>query len=158
MSFHPNSRNGAPPHWLIYAGVLCLVLTFCACPQEDIPPDPAPGEDLQGTTLKDPTKSGLVVLEVGDSAYTNADFLRYLEMTAGDEFVSLTPEALSRLFDDFVDEMILLAGARIAGFELSEEEKHDYLDRLQRDLPDFQSDAVTSASIRMKPEQFVSMD
>lgn len=30
--------------------------------------------------------------------------------------------------------------------------------RLQGELPDFESDAITSASIRMRPEQFVSMD
>jgi hypothetical protein len=30
--------------------------------------------------------------------------------------------------------------------------------RLRRELPDFESDAITSASIRMKPEQFISIE
>ena len=42
-----------------------------------------------------------------------------------------TPPALSRLFDDFCDEKILLSQARASGVVLSDEERSDYLEKLR---------------------------
>ena len=140
MDLLPKHKNGACPY-LLCVGVLCLVLTLMACQKADKPQGPVPVENSKESSLMDPAKSGLIILEVAELSYSNATFLHYLEITAGDDYLSLDTEAFSRLFDDFVDERILLEGARSGGFELSDEEKHDYLDRLQRDLPSEEREA-----------------
>jgi parvulin-like peptidyl-prolyl isomerase len=72
---------------------------------------------------------GRPVLRVEKSEFVNADFRGYLEATAGDAG-GLPEESLSRLFDRFVDEKILLEAARARGISLSEDEKKEYLARL----------------------------
>jgi peptidyl-prolyl cis-trans isomerase C len=72
---------------------------------------------------------GRPVLRVEKSEFVNADFRGYLEATAGDAG-GLPEESLSRLFDRFVDEKILLEAARARGISLSEDEKREYLARL----------------------------
>ncbi|MFC2156596.1 peptidylprolyl isomerase [Acidobacteriota bacterium] len=140
MDFLPKYKTGTS-HYLLGIGVLCLALTLMVCQKADKPQGPDPAESSQESSLKDPAKSDLIILEVAELTYSNAIFLHYLEITAGDDYLSLDPEALSRLYDDFVDERILLEGARSGGLELSDEEKHDYLDRLQRDLPSEEREA-----------------
>jgi len=76
--------------------------------------------------LTDPAKKGGVILEIEGTVYTNADFDKYVRNTVGERSGPLTPPALSRLFDDFVDEKILLKGARGQGIVLAEEEKDGY--------------------------------
>jgi len=77
----------------------------------------------------------LAILEIDETRYTNADFIHALSVLAGSDAAALDEETVSRLYDDFCDEKILLAGAALEGLALTEEEKHDYLDRLQRDIP-----------------------
>lgn len=72
---------------------------------------------------------GRPVLEIEDREYYNADLRAYLEAT-GAEAKGLPAESLSRLFDRFVDEMILLRAARERGIVLGEDEKREYLARL----------------------------
>ncbi|OGD17080.1 MAG: hypothetical protein A2V76_07830 [Candidatus Aminicenantes bacterium RBG_16_63_14] len=75
---------------------------------------------------------GRPVLRVEKSEFYNADFRAYLEATGADA-KGLPPESLSRLYDRFVDEMILLGAARERGISLTEDEKKEYLARLAVD-------------------------
>lgn len=75
---------------------------------------------------------GRPVLRVETSEFVNADFRAYLEATSGGA-KGLPAESLSRLFDRFVDEKILLEAARERGISLSEDEKKEYVARLAID-------------------------
>jgi parvulin-like peptidyl-prolyl isomerase len=75
---------------------------------------------------------GRPVLRVEKSEFVNADFRSYLEAT-GAEAKGLPAESLSRLFDRFVDEKILLEAARERGIVLSEDEKKESLARFAVD-------------------------
>jgi hypothetical protein len=72
---------------------------------------------------------GRAVLRVEKSEYFNADFRAYVEATGADP-KGLAAESLSRLFDRFVDEKILLEAARERGISLTEDEKKEYLAKL----------------------------
>ena len=72
---------------------------------------------------------GRPVLRVEKSEFTNADLRAYLEATGADA-KGLPSESLSRLFDRFVDEMVLLEAARERGITLTEDEKKEHLARL----------------------------
>jgi parvulin-like peptidyl-prolyl isomerase len=75
---------------------------------------------------------GRPVLRVEKREYYNADLRGYLEATGADA-KGLPAESLSRLFDRFVDEMILLEAARERGIALTEDEKREYLAKLAVD-------------------------
>ncbi len=71
---------------------------------------------------------GRPVLRVESRELHNADFRAYLAAVgAGDK--GLPDESLSRLFDRFVDETVLLEAARARGIVLTEDEKKEYLAR-----------------------------
>jgi len=72
---------------------------------------------------------GSPVLRVEKNEFNNADFRAYLE-AAGAAARGLPAESLSRLFDRFVDDAILLEAARQRGISLSEDEKKEYLAKL----------------------------
>jgi len=69
--------------------------------------EPAGGRSNSETN--DPRETENVVLSVEDESYTQADFSSYLAKTAGDEASELSEAVLSRLFDSFVEERLLLA-------------------------------------------------
>ena len=69
---------------------------------------------------------GRPILRVEKNEFYNGDLRAYLEAT-GAEAKGLPAESLSRLYDRFVDEMILLEAARERGITLSEDEKKEYL-------------------------------
>jgi len=75
---------------------------------------------------------GRPVLRVEKSEFANSDFRAYLDATGADA-KGLPVESLSRLFDRFVDEKILLEAARERGIVLSEDEKKEFLARLAVD-------------------------
>jgi parvulin-like peptidyl-prolyl isomerase len=75
---------------------------------------------------------GRPVLRIEKSEFVNADFRAYLEATDADA-KGLPAESLSRLFDRFVDEKILLEAARERGIVLSEDEKKESLARFAVD-------------------------
>jgi parvulin-like peptidyl-prolyl isomerase len=74
-----------------------------------------------------------VILKVSDSFYFNSDFEKYLLSIAGQEFKNLSVSSLSRLFDDFIDEKILLQAARDKEISLTVEEQKEYLAKLTRE-------------------------
>jgi parvulin-like peptidyl-prolyl isomerase len=74
-----------------------------------------------------------VILRISDSFYFNSDFEKHLLSIAGQEYKSLSVSSLSRLFDDFVDEKILLQAARDQEISLTIEEQKEYLAKLTRE-------------------------
>ena len=91
---------------------------------------------------------GRPVLRIAEREFSNADLRAYLGAT-GAETKGLPAESLSRLFDRFVDEMILLEAARTRGISLSEDEKTEYLARLAVEPVDA---AGSEGSGRVPPE------
>lgn len=73
------------------------------------------------------------VLNVEGSEYMVSDFDRYVRANAGTG--KLSDLSLSRLFDKFVEEKLLLEGARREGISLTLEEKKDYLAKLAYESP-----------------------
>jgi parvulin-like peptidyl-prolyl isomerase len=84
--------------------------------------------------LDDPEKQKETILEVEGAAYSNSDFTKYLRSSVGDNLDTLTAAALSRLFDEFVEEKILLKRAQNEGTSLTDEEKGAYLAKLKSTL------------------------
>jgi parvulin-like peptidyl-prolyl isomerase len=68
-----------------------------------------------------------VILEIEGKEYTNADFRRYLNVTTGQEFTSIAPEAQQELVLSFLEEKLLLEAAEDASVTLSDEESRKYL-------------------------------
>jgi len=88
------------------------------------------GSDDRANSL---VKKNHVILKVSDSFYVNSDFEKYLLSIAGQEYKILSLGSLSRLFDDFVDEKILLQAARDQEISLTVEEQKKYLAKLTRE-------------------------
>lgn len=82
--------------------------------------------------LIDPEKRNDPILVIGQSAFVNADFEKYLIKIAGDDYNTLPVETLSRLYDDFIDEKFLLEAAKMQQISLTKEEENIYLTRLAR--------------------------
>ena len=95
----------------------------------------SPGDPGAGASLADPQKKALVVLTVDTASYTNEDFSTYVRTTVGDGGNALTVPALSRLFDDFVDEKILLWQAQSKSVTLTDEERREYVERRRGAVP-----------------------
>lgn len=104
--------------------ILAAVLPGCRAS------DPAAEKPESGGL--DEKARGRTVLEISGTSYTNGDFDAFARTTVGDKRVALDAPALSRLFDGFCDEKILLFQARASGVVLSDEERSDYLDKLRR--------------------------
>jgi hypothetical protein len=73
------------------------------------------------------------ILKVEAREFTNDDFTSYLKAMGTEETKGLSSESLSRLFDRFVDEKILLEAARQRNITLTWEEKKNYLAKLAQD-------------------------
>lgn len=114
--------------WLVSLLISASLLSSVACRRQ------SPAGETEAFRLDDPEKQKEIVLEVEGTAYTNADFTKYLQDSVGDSLKSLTGAALSRLFDEFVDEKILLKRAQNEGVSLTEEEKAAYLAKLKSAL------------------------
>ena len=113
----------APAALLAVLPILGLLLA-AACGREE-----GQGPVSRVASLVENKLRGRPVLRVEKSEFVNADFRAYLEATSGGA-KGLPAESLSRLFDRFVDEKILLEAARERGISLSEDEKKEYVARL----------------------------
>ncbi len=107
-------------------GLLVLLLA-AACGREE-----GQGSVSRVAGLVQAKLRGRPVLRVEKSEFVNADFRAYLDATGADA-KGLPVESLSRLFDRFVDEKILLEAARERGIILSDDEKKESLARLAVD-------------------------
>ena len=109
--------------------VVCLALVACRRG-----PDSESGPEVGFSTAPDvqvaAEKKGLTVLVVEDRSFTNQDFIAYVEALGVGREAQLDAESLSRLFDRFVEEKLLLAAARKQGVTSTEAERQDYLEKL----------------------------
>ena len=106
---------------LAAAAGFVLLLAAAACGRDD-----GPGPVSRVAGLVQGTLRGHPVLRVEQDEFFNTDLKAYLEAT-GAEARGLPDESLSRLYDRFVDEMVLLAAARQRGISLTEEETKEAL-------------------------------
>ena len=113
---------GRDPAAAVMAALALLAVSACGRDQGRDPVSRVAGL-VQGTLR------GRPILRIEKSEFFNADFRSYLE-AAGADAKGLPAESLSRLYDRFVDEMILLESARARGIALSEDEKKEYLAKL----------------------------
>jgi len=74
------------------------------------------------------------VLEIEEIRYTLGDFMSYVRQINQDDG-HLPPEVLSELFNQFVEDKLILYSARKQNLELTEEEKQAFLRRVTRDYP-----------------------
>jgi hypothetical protein len=73
---------------------------------------------------------GLPVLQVESREFSNEDLMAYIRTNSGNDAKRLSADSLSRLFDRFVDDKILLEAARQRNMILTWEEKKAYLAKL----------------------------
>lgn len=71
-------------------------------------------------------KKGKIILTLEGKEYSEQDFYRYVERQVGKKAEDLTPAALSRLLDQFIEEKLWLEAARQAGISVSQEDKEAY--------------------------------
>ncbi len=111
--------------FLLFVGLLFILIVACEKQEsgEGAPTDPS------GALVK----NNSVVLRVSDSFYFNSDFEEYLLSIVGQEYKDLSVNSLSRLFDDFIDEKILLQAARDQDTSLTIDEQKEYLAKLTRE-------------------------
>lgn len=83
--------------------------------------------------LSEPEKKNSYILKVQDSIYFNSDFKKHVLLASGEEANSLSHDSLSRLFDDFIEEKILLEEARNRNISLTEEEQKQYVVKLSQE-------------------------
>ncbi len=111
---------------LALAAAVCLAAAACGR-GADQSPRPR-GADRALSQL-----DGRPVLQVEGAEFSNADLRSYLRSSGAEDIDSLPDESLSRLFDRFVDERILLEAARRRNITLDEDEKRAYLARMAAD-------------------------
>lgn len=105
-----------------YVSVLMLVLTMMlgGCKGHESDTSSADMDSVEA-------KKNYIILRVEDMVYFNADYMRFLKFSLGDEINTLSALSLSRLVDDFVEEKLLLAEAKKREIALTLEEKKEFL-------------------------------
>ena len=83
--------------------------------------------------LNKPDKQNSIILKTEDSFYLNSDFERYVSLTAGDN-LGMSSIILSRLYDSFIEEKILLQDIKNQDISLSDNEIKRYISSLSRQL------------------------
>ena len=111
--------------WMLCFGLLLACGLSC---RDQASPEGAAEESADSLR-----KKNSVILKVADSFYFNSDFEEYLLSIAGQEYKDLSVSSLSRLFDDFVDEKLLLRAAMDQKTSLTIDEQKDYLAKLTRE-------------------------
>jgi hypothetical protein len=106
--------------WRLRIFVMALIMLFHGCKGNESVQSPS-GLDTQEA------KENYIILRVEDTIYFNADFIRFLRLSLGDEYKTLSALSLSRLFDGFIEEKILLEEARNKEILLTWEEKKRFL-------------------------------
>ncbi|MGB8953194.1 MAG: peptidyl-prolyl cis-trans isomerase [Candidatus Aminicenantales bacterium] len=122
-----NECKQKPANYFLLPGVLLSVFALWGIRLE------ASGEhpSLENAISK---KKDKVILEIGNSSYSSSDFDNYVHSIIGEEENDLAAPALSRLFDKFVEEKLLLKRAQDQKIILTEEEKKIYLSKLKSEF------------------------
>ena len=111
------------------------------------------GDSQEDASLSYPVEefrsANTIILTVEESSYYTNDFENYIRSIVGSAKEDLTEDSLSRIFDKFVDEKILLQASRNQGLFHTSEEERDHLTRLRsqfwhedRDLDDFDTQII----------------
>ena len=109
---------------LVAAGV-CIASLAPACG----PKDRAGGTDASTRTV--PVDESRLVLQVGRDSYSLGDFSRYIQEVVGTAEPELNVASLSRLYDRFIEEKILLRAAGDKGITILPEDKQAYLEETE---------------------------
>jgi hypothetical protein len=147
-------QNKGVRRFLLWTAILALASGWPACSSKKKAPAPA-------SLLGSPSEPGPVVLQVGSMAYRTADFVRYVDISIGQGGRKLGALALSQLFDEFVDDKLLLQAAVSANVSLSPGEKDEFLKKLREEgwTAEEESAALGSdegpLSDRLKVEKYV---
>lgn len=107
--------------WMLL-GMFILLFSNCKVPDAQ--------ERTSVFDLSDSQSMNSSILEIENTLYSNSDFEKYIRATLGDDQESLTVVSLSRLFDNFIEEKLLLQAARRINMALTEREKQEYLEKL----------------------------
>ncbi len=105
---------------------LASALLIAACKRDEKAPNPV----SRAVTLVQGKLKGGPVLRVESREFTNDDLADYVRSTGGSDARKLSTDSLSRLFDRFVDEKILLEAAHRRNMTLTWEEKKAYLAKI----------------------------
>lgn len=105
-----------------------VVFALAACGRED---DKGPVERITGF-VQAKLKPG-PILKVEAKEFTNQDFQAYLKAMGAGEAADLSPESLSRLFDKFVDDKLMLEAARRLNISVTWDEKKNYIAKRARE-------------------------
>lgn len=105
-----------------------------------------PSEASKDFSLQDPQKKNSIILKVEDSFYFNTDFEGYIRSSVGENQADLTILSLSRLYDRFVDEKILLQVVKKQGISLTPEEKKEYLAKFEQGFKPEKRETTTEES------------
>jgi hypothetical protein len=112
--------------FIFLTGFFLFLFTYCG------------GKDTkkgsEGVDLGDAEKRDNIIMTVEDSIYFNSDFKKYVSVIFGDDLSDLTVISLSRLFDNFMEEKILLQAAKNKNISLTWQEKEEYLAKLSDEL------------------------
>jgi len=109
--------------YLLAAGLMLCFFPSCGSGKT------GPGD--ASATPAERQKMNRVVLQVAGVNFTNEDFDRYVRAMVGEKSSAFSPPALSRLFDDFVEEKIFFKRAQNQGITLTGDEKAGYMSRLE---------------------------
>ncbi|HEK85240.1 MAG TPA: hypothetical protein ENO29_02645 [Candidatus Aminicenantes bacterium] len=82
----------------------------------------------------DSKKASLPVFQIEEKIYTLEDFNNYVKALNPDR-QSLEPETLRELFDQFIEDRLILYSAKKQGLELTDSEKEAFLRRMIRNYP-----------------------
>jgi parvulin-like peptidyl-prolyl isomerase len=104
--------------------IFLFSFTAFACRKKEYP-----AGDPSAYKWNDPQKQNSIILEIEGTVFVNADLERYLHNNIGENIKTLTAPALSRLFDDFAEEKLLLKKAKDQNLSLTEEEKKTFLSK-----------------------------
>ncbi len=115
----------ATNHFIIFMTV-CFFL-YCGGEKQD--------KDLLTHNSSDPGEGNRIVLRVQETFYFNSDFEPYVTRVADEGGGSLPAVILSRLFDSFIEEKLLLEDSQRRNIALSQTEKDRYLATFLKQLP-----------------------
>lgn len=121
-----NWTNKSPRQTALFCAVVWAALWMLDCRSKK------PAGDASSSAKQTVPGEDRIVLRVGSVSYPAADFSRYVRETAGGGVRELDAVTLNGLFDQFVDDKILLSAAVERGVSLSAEEKRAYLDKAEK--------------------------
>ncbi len=131
----------------------CLALG-AACGKKDGGAEPpAVSDTASGGPAAAPT--GGVILRVGSTDYYNSDFAVYLKRIMGSSADTLTDESMSRLYDRFIEDKLLVEAAGRQGITLTEEEKSRYRQKLQEELDTDKGRSLSPAELAGSDEKLL---